>query len=377
MELHSEIETLHAEHAHDTAVTQNELQAKTGEIRLLKQDLAVGKAKGSKDLQEAKLAHQTDCACLCEAILPSVVQDLHTDISTQFTTISQLTHKLEVAKAEAGDLAAALHCAKTEGALHEQKSLSLRAETNALKLLLTQTQDQFSRASTTIKELKEDLHHQTNLVATARAESKSALQQYTDQRSQVHQLREELNHLSLKLGSSAPPQTDPTLPTNTTDDQELCPWDSPLPPSWVTSPLPQSSLNSDEPSTDSSHALESTNTESWADTTDREDQLPPMDIPPTDQLPPSQAGSSPTHGSPQHPVNKPEDLYDRLHLNVPRTSSLAPPHRVRVPPPLSRSPWSGPPRAAPLTKQMTMPGPLRNISTPNQTMGILYRRLYV
>ena len=48
MELRSEIETLHAEHAHDTAVTQNELQAKTGENRLLKQDLAACKAKVSR-----------------------------------------------------------------------------------------------------------------------------------------------------------------------------------------------------------------------------------------------------------------------------------------------------------------------------------------
>ena len=104
MELRLEIETLHAEHSHDTAVTQNELQAKTGEIRPLKQDLAVCKAKGSKDLQEAKLAHKADRTRLSEAILPSVVQDLRTDISTQFATISQLTHKLSAAKAEAGDL---------------------------------------------------------------------------------------------------------------------------------------------------------------------------------------------------------------------------------------------------------------------------------
>ena len=57
MELRSEIETLHAEHAHDIAITQTELQAKSGEILLLKLDLATCQAKGIKDLQEAKLAH--------------------------------------------------------------------------------------------------------------------------------------------------------------------------------------------------------------------------------------------------------------------------------------------------------------------------------
>ena len=75
MELRSEIETLHAEHAHDIAPTQTKLQAKSAEI-LLQNDLATSKAKGIKDLDEAQLAHQTDHDIHSEAIPPSVVNDL-------------------------------------------------------------------------------------------------------------------------------------------------------------------------------------------------------------------------------------------------------------------------------------------------------------
>ena len=54
-------------------------------------------------------------------------------------------------------LAAALSHAKTESNIHEQKYFSTRAEVNALKVELFQTQDSLSRANTLTQELQEDI----------------------------------------------------------------------------------------------------------------------------------------------------------------------------------------------------------------------------
>ena len=98
VELRSEIEALHAKHAHDVASTQADLQQQSQEVIRLNKLLADTSAKAQQELADAHRLYQ-----MALDAPAAVVADLRSELSAQFHKISHLNNELTDLKQEADD----------------------------------------------------------------------------------------------------------------------------------------------------------------------------------------------------------------------------------------------------------------------------------
>ena len=193
VELHFEIEALHAEHAHDVASTQSDLQQQSQEVIHLNKCLAKTSAKAQQELADTHRLHQMALDTQASSSPPAVVADLRSELSAQFHKISHLNSELTDLKQEADDYKMSLSRAQTDYALLNQRYHAVRSELSSIKVELFQSQEVVQHLTTETSDLREDLAYQSTLVEAVDVKTKARSIKHNEQRLLIKDLREALH----------------------------------------------------------------------------------------------------------------------------------------------------------------------------------------
>ena len=169
VELRSEIETLHAEHAHDIASTQSDLLEKSSEIIHLNKLLAETTAKAQQKLAETQHLHQMTLDTQAHSFPPNVVADLRSEISSHLIRISHLTNELSDAQTEAEDAKMLLKRSQQDLALRTPRYQMARNDISSL----INSKETIQQLHTELSDLREDIYYHFTLLDVAKEKAKA------------------------------------------------------------------------------------------------------------------------------------------------------------------------------------------------------------